>query len=71
MRKFTVIAAAAASILAGSALSANADYNAGGPVKKGKMCWFSTSGVDHGYWGKCPKPAKAMRKAGKKAAKKK
>ncbi len=73
MRKLTVIVAAAAAILAGAVLTSNparADYNGGGPIKKGKMCWVATSGVDHGYWRKCPPPAKAM-KGKKKGMKKK
>jgi hypothetical protein len=76
MRHIAIIGAAAAAILFGGALSstsARADYNAGGPVKQGKLCWSATSAQDHGYWRACPPAAKAVKakkgKKGKKAMK--
>ncbi len=61
---------AAAMIFVFSPTGASADYNGGGPIKAGKMCWRASNALDHGYWEKCPKPAKAMMK-GKKAKKSK
>jgi len=65
------VIAVAASALLFSATTARADFNGGGPIKKGKMCWVATTGNDQGMWVACPKPAKAAKKAKKKAAKKK
>ena len=59
---------AAAMIFVFSPTAARADYNGGGPIKAGTMCWRASNALDHGYWAKCPKPAKAMKK-GKKAKK--
>ena len=59
---------AAAMIFVFSPTAARADYNGGGAIKAGKMCWRATDALDHGYWAKCPKPEKAMKK-GKKAKK--
>jgi hypothetical protein len=68
----TAILAATAIAFAFGATTATADYNGGGPVKRGKMCWQATDGLDHGFWKACPKPTKAMRhKRGKKGGKKK
>ena len=75
MRPINVIATAAAILAGGLLISApaSADFNGGGPIKRGKMCWVAMTGMDHGFWRACPKPAKAARKAGKKkmSAKKK
>ncbi len=60
MRKFTVLAAAAA--LAMLTLGpAKAEYNYG-PVQNAGQCWKSSPGgsaKDFGYWGACPQPASA------------
>ncbi len=40
------------------ATTARADFNGGGPMTKGKMCWVPTSGQDHGFWKDCPTPMK-------------
>ena len=78
MRKLTVIVAAAAAVLFSGMLyspPALADYNGGGPIRMGKLCWVATDAHDYGYWKACPKPAKAAKRAKKgkkaKAAKKK
>lgn len=55
-----LIAAAALAITFG-ATAARAEYNGGGPVTKGKMCWTATDGLGHGMYVKCPKPMKAMK----------
>ena len=69
----TALLAATALAFAFGATTATADYNGGGPVKKGKMCWQATDGLDHGFWKACPKPAKVGKKGkrGKKGGKKK
>ncbi len=69
----TAILAATALAFAFGATTATADYNGGGPVKRGKLCWKATDCLDHGYWMACPKPAKHARghKHGKKGGKKK
>ncbi|MBV9556822.1 MAG: hypothetical protein JO254_07060 [Pseudolabrys sp.] len=59
MKKLTLCLAAASFIAAGSLPTiAFADYNGGGPVMKGKMCWMATTGNDQGRWADCPKPMK-------------
>lgn len=65
----TALIAATVMATAFGATAARADYSGGDPIKKGKMCWVATDGVGHGMWAKCPKPAKAMKKAGKKGGK--
>jgi hypothetical protein len=62
------IAATALAITFG-ATTARADYNGGDAIMKGKMCWSGTDAAGHGFWGNCPKKAKAM-KSHKKMAKK-
>ena len=52
------------------ATTARAEYNGGGPIMMGKMCWMGTDALGHGYWANCPKPAKQAMKP-KKAKKKK
>lgn len=69
MRKVTIAIAALGVLFAGVSI-ASADYNGGGPIKKGKQCWMATNPLDHGYWATCPKPMKKMGMM-KKAAKKK
>jgi hypothetical protein len=68
----TAILAATALAFAFGATTATADYNGGGPVKRGKLCWQATDALDHGYWKACPKPAKHARghRHGKKRMKK-
>jgi hypothetical protein len=66
----TALIAATALAFAFGATTATADYNGGGPVKRGKLCWKATDGLDHGYWAACPKPAKVAKgKRGKKGKK--
>ena len=65
MRNFAIIVAMAAAVLVGGALfsnSARADFNGGGPIVKGGMCWVPTSSLDQGYWKECPKPMKMHHK---------
>ena len=66
-----LIGATALAIVFG-ATTARADYNGGDPIKKGKMCFATTSSLGHGYWANCPKPAKVAKvsKKKKKMAKK-
>jgi hypothetical protein len=69
----TALLAATALAFAFSATTATADFNGGGPVKRGKLCWQPTDSVDHGYWKACPAPAKhgrAHHRHGKKKMKK-
>jgi len=66
----TALIGAAALALVFTATTARADYNGGGPVKKGKLCWAATDSLDHGIWKACPKPAKHAKMAKKKKMKK-
>lgn len=54
-----VIAAAALAMTLGATV-ARADYNGGGPIKKGDMCWSATDGRGHGLWRACPQAPKIV-----------
>jgi len=54
MRKLAILTIASAAIALAGASSAFADFNGGGPVVKGGMCWVATSVNEVGYWKPCP-----------------
>ena len=53
---YAAFIAATASVIVFGATSARADFNGGGPIVNGGMCWVPTSGNDHGFWKPCPAP---------------
>ena len=67
MRKRAMLAIAAAAVAfagAASSTAALAEMNGGGPVQKAGMCWVATSGLDQGFWKKCPEKPRHHHKHG-------
>ena len=58
MQKMFATMVAAAALMGALGSVAHADYNGGGMVTKGKMCWTATTSRDDGMWVACPKPSK-------------